>query len=427
MDLLAGRRGGPPRQKNMRQSQLFYQTKKEVPKDIEAISHKLLYRADLIDQLGSGIYSFLPLGWLVHQKIAQVIREEMLKIGGQEVFLPTLHPKALWQKSGRWEDMNPPLYKLKDSHKKDFALGSTHEEVMSKIAKERVSSYKDLPFALFQFQTKFRNELRYTGGLLRTREFVMKDLYSFHADQKDFEKYYEQAAKSYLKIFKRCGLSAVRVKASGVGFTSSFTDEFQALTPVGEDSVVYCPKCDFAQNKEIAQYKAGTKCPQCGTQLKQEKGIEIGNIFPLGTKYSKAFNLYFTDQKGKKQLVIMASYGIGVGRLLATIVETHHDKDGIIWPKEVAPYLVHLVPIEVEKKKAEKIYQDLQKQGIEVLYDDREGISPGQKLTESDLLGIPYRLVISKKTLKSGSLELKERAKKQAKLVKINKLSIIKF
>ncbi len=415
----------------MRQSQLFYKTKKQAPKDIEAISHQLLYRGDFIDQLGSGIYSFLPLGWLVHQKIAQIIREEMFNIGGQEVFLPSLHPKNIWQKSGRWETMNPPLYKLKDSHKKDFALGSTHEEVMAKIAKERVSSYKDLPFALFQIQTKFRNELRYTGGLLRTREFVMKDLYSFHADEKDFEKYYEIAAKSYLKIFKKCGLSAVRVKASGGGFTAEFTDEFQALTPVGEDTIIFCSKCGFAQNKEITKLKRGDKCPKCGAILKQEKGIEIGNIFPLGTKYSKPFDLSFIDKNGKKKLIIMASYGIGIGRLMAAIVEAHHDDRGIVWPKNVSPYLVHLLPIDMRERQiitqAEKIYRDLQKQGIEVLYDDRQDASTGEKLAESDLFGIPYRILISKKTLKKKSIELKERTKIKPRFIKINELSNFKF
>jgi len=355
----------------------------------------------------------------------------MVNIGGQEVFLPTLHPKKLWQKSGRWDAMKPPLFKLKDSHKKDFALGSTHEEVITKIAKERIKSYKDLPFALFQIQTKFRNELRYTGGLLRTREFVMKDLYSFHTDENDFQKYYEAAAKSYLKIFKRCGLSAVRVKASGAGFTASFTDEFQALSSVGEDSIIHCPKCDFAENKEIAKQKEGDKCPKCSNQLKQDNGIEIGNIFPLGTKYSKSFDLYFVDKNGKKKLVVMASYGIGIGRLMATIVEIHQDEKGIIWPKEIAPYSIHLLAIDAQEKgvisQAEKIYKDLQKEKIEVLYDDRQDISPGEKLAESDLIGIPYRMIVSKKSLKINSVELKERAKKNTELIKINDLTTFNF
>ncbi len=412
----------------MRQSKLFYRSKKEVPNDIEAVSYKFLYKGDFIDQLGSGIYSFLPLGWRVHQKVAQIIREEMLSIGGQEVFLPMMHPKTIWQKTGRWDTMSPPLFKLKDSHGKEFALGSTHEEIMTKIAKDRVSSYKDLPFSLFQIQTKFRNEVRYTGGLLRTREFAMKDLYSFHADEKDFQDYYSKVAKSYLKIFKRCGLSVKMVEASGEGFTSSFTHEFQALTPIGEDTVIYCPKCDFAQNKEIAKNKEGDKCPKCQTILKQSRGIEVGNIFPLGTKYSEPFDLSFTEKDGKKKLVIMASYGIGVGRLMATIIEANHDDNGIIWPKETAPYAVHLISLNLENKKikerAEKIYGHLQKAGVEVLYDDRIGVSPGEKFAESDLIGIPLRIVLSERTLEKDSVELKERAGKQAKLVKIKDLKI---
>jgi prolyl-tRNA synthetase len=412
----------------MLQSKLFYRSKKEVPNDIEAISHKFLYRGDFIDQLGSGLYSFLPLGWRVHQKIAQAIREEMLAVDGQEVFLPMMHPKAVWQQTGRWDKMSPPLFKLKDSHDKEFALGSTHEEIMAKVAKDRVSSYKDLPFSLFQIQTKFRNEIRFTGGLLRTREFAMKDLYSFHSDEKEFEIYYLKVAKSYLKIFKRCGLIVKIVEASGEGFTSSFTHEFQALTPIGEDTVIYCPKCDFAQNKEIAKDKEGDKCPKCKATLKQSRGIEVGNIFPLGTKYSEPFGLSFIDKDGNKKLVIMASYGIGVGRLLATIVEANHDESGIIWPKEVAPFSVHLVPIDLKDKKiktqSEKLYDHLQKSGVEVLYDDRTDIGPGQKLIESDLIGIPLRIVVSEKTLKNNSVEVKERSKKQVKLVKIKDLKI---
>ncbi|MBU3964410.1 hypothetical protein KJ562_01600 [Patescibacteria group bacterium] len=410
----------------MRQSKLFYKSKKDVPKDIDAISHQYLYRGDFIDQLGSGIYSFLPLGWTVHQKVAQIIREEMLEIGAQEVFLPMMHPKAIWQKTGRWDKMSPPLFKLKDSHNKEFALGSTHEEIMAKIAKDRISSYKDLPFYLFQIQTKFRNEIRFNGGLLRTREFAMKDLYSFHADEKDFQNYYLKVAKSYLKIFKRCGLSVKMVEASGEGFTSSFTHEFQALSPVGEDTIIYCPKSDFAQNKEIAKNKEGDKCPKCGAILKQSRGVEVGNIFPLGTKYSEPFDLSFIDKDGKKKLVIMASYGIGVGRLIATIVEANHDDNGIIWPKEVAPYAVHLVPIDLKDKKikeqADRIYDHLQKTKVEVLYDDRMDVGPGQKLIESDLIGIPLRIVISAKTLEKDSVEVKERSKKQVKFVKIKEL-----
>ena len=412
----------------MLQSKLFAQTKKTTPKDIEAISHKLLYRGDFIDQLSAGVYSFLPLGLRVHQKIIEIIRQEMQALGAQEVLLPSLHPKKIWEKSGRWQTIKPPLFKLKDSHKKDFALGSTHEEVMTKIVQERVRSYKDLPVALFQFQTKFRNEIRYTGGLLRTREFTMKDLYSFHASQEDFERFYEKVAQSYLRIFKKCGLQAIRVKASGLGFTNSFTDEFQVLTSVGEDTVIYCEKCGFAQNKEIAKLKEGDRCPQCGAPLRQQRGIEVGNIFPLGTKYPQAFNFYFIDKNGEKKLPIMGSYGIGIGRLMATIIEIHHDDKGMIWPENIAPYQAHLVPVEIRERKvkviADKIYQDLQAQEIEVLYDDRKQVSIGEKFAESDLIGIPLRIVVSKKTLLKNSVEIKKRGVKNPELIPIKKILI---
>jgi prolyl-tRNA synthetase len=393
----------------MKQSQLFYKAKKDVPKGIEALSHKYLYRGDFIDQLGSGIYSFLPLGWKVHQKIADIIRDEMIKIGGQEVFLPALQPKQVWEITGRWGHMDPPLFTLNDIHKKEFALGSTHEEVMTKVVKDRVESYKDLPFSLFQIQTKFRNEIRSTGGLLRTREFMMKDLYSFHSDQKEFEAFYERAGKSYLKIFKRCGLKAKMVEASGAGFTKEFTHEFQALTPVGEDTVFYCENCDFARNKEIID--GLEKCPECGKKLISEKGIEIGNIFPLGTKYSESFDLKFKDKDGIEKPVIMASYGIGVGRLLAAIIEAHHDDNGIVWPEEVAPFKVHLIDLGGDGK----LYDNLINRGVDVLLDDRD-VSMGQKLAEADLIGIPYRLIVSDKN--KGLIEIKERGKTKVELIK---------
>ncbi len=406
----------------MLQSQLFAKTKKEIPQEIESISHKLLYKGDFIDQLGSGIYSFLPLGLRVQQKIIGIIRQEMAELGAQEVLLPSLHPKKVWEQSGRWATINPPLFKIKDGHRKEFALGSTHEEVMTKIVKERVASYKDLPVMLFQFQTKFRNEMRYTGGLLRTREFIMKDLYSFHQNEQGFQEFYEKVAKSYLRIFQRCGLNAKRVKASGLGFTSSFTDEFQVLTPVGEDTVLYCDNCSFAQNKEIAKLKAGDKCPECGKYLKKERGIEVGNIFPLGTKYAKSFGLYFLDREGNKRLPIMGSYGIGVGRLMAAIVEVNHDQKGIIWPESVAPFDVHILALgiqEEEKEKALGLYQELRQSGLEVLYDDRDGVASGQKLIEADIIGCPLRIVVSPKTLKKQEVEIKQRKSKKIEMAQI--------
>jgi len=411
----------------MRQSQLFCQTKKELPKDVEAISHKLLLRADFISQLASGSFSFLPLGWRVHKKIENIIREEIEKIGGQEVFLPSLQLKEIWQKTGRWVKMDPPLFKLKDRHRKDFALGSTHEEVITELAKSRIHSYKDLPLSLYQIQNKFRNEMRFTGGLLRTREFVMKDLYSFHGNKRDLNNYLNKVIKAYQKIFKRCNLNVLVSKASGGTFAEKKqkTFEFQVPAKVGEDKVIFCKKCKWAINLEIAKVREGASCPKCKNRLEKINTIEVGHAFTLGTKYSKAFELYFSDKNGEKKLVQMGCYGIGLGRLMATIVEIHHDEKGIIWPKEVTPFKIHLIQIENTgrvKKAAEKLYKDLIKRNIEVLYDDRLDKTAGEKFVDCDLIGIPTRIIVSERTLQKNSVELKQRSKEEVKLIKIRHL-----
>lgn len=407
----------------MLQSKLFLKTKKEAPKEAKAISHRLLVRADFIDQLASGVYSFLPLGFKVLKNIEKIIREEMEKIGGQEIFLPTLQPKKIWQRTGRWKKMKPPLFKLKDRHKREFALGPTHEEVITKLVRDRIQSYKDLPLYLFQIQNKFRNELRFTGGLLRTREFLMKDLYSFHRDQKDLESYFEKVLASYEKIFKRCGLKSIKAEASGGAFTEkgAKTYEFQVPAKSGEDKIVFCKKCGFARSFALSGSKI---CPNCKNKLEKLNTIETGHCFELGEKYSKAFNLHFIDENGQRKLVIMGCYGIGLGRLMGAIVEIHHDQKGIIWPEEVAPLQVHLifVPGKKVKAQAQKIYKKLKAKGIKILFDDRKDITPGEKFAEADLIGIPYRIVVSEKTLAKNSLEVKKRSQKRARLIKIKKL-----
>ncbi len=413
----------------MIQSKLLAKTKKKVARDIRNEGYKFLIKGDFIEQLASGIYNFLPLGLKVHKKIEEIIREEMDSIGAQEVFLAALQPKELWERTDRWNKMSPPLFKLRDLHKKYFALGSTHEEVITILAKERIQSYKDLPQALYQIQTKFRNEVRSTGGLLRTREFVMKDLYSFHQTKKDLDKYFDKVAQSYQKIFKRCGLNSIRSEASGgtISGKEERTFEFQVKAENGEDKIFLCAGCGWAVNLEMVQGKIGANCPKCKkSSLKKVNTIEIGHIFSLGNKYSKALGLYFVDKQGKKKPVIMGCYGIGLGRLMGAIAEVHHDSRGIIWSREVAPFSLHLVPIEISnskvRKTSEKIYQDLQKEEKEVLYDDREDKSPGEKLADADLIGIPIRIVISKRTLEKDSVELKRRDKKKIKLVKTKEL-----
>ncbi len=403
----------------MRQSQLFAKTKKQSPKNAKIISHKFLIRGDFIDQLASGIYSFLPLGWRVHKKIEQIIREEMEAIGGQEVFLPVCQPKFLWEETNRWKTFEPPLFIIKDRHKKEFALGPTHEEVITDLVRKRVESYKDLPLYLFQIQNKFRNEMRSTGGLLRVREFIMKDLYSFHVSEKDLANYYKKVEKAYFKIFKRCQLKAVPMEAESGAIGGSISHEFAIINESGESKILICDNCGLAISFE--KMKQGKKCPKCGKKMEVKNCIEASHSFNLGTKYTEVMSAYFIDRTGEKKPIIMGCYGIGLGRLMATIIELHHDKNGIIWPKQVAPFDVHLIRIGDNKKvkaEAEKVYNALQKKQIEILYDDRKD-TPGIKFADADLIGIPLRIVISEKTLKRESVEFKKRNEKKIKLIKI--------
>lgn len=295
----------------MLQSELFTKTKREAPKDEEAINAQLLIRAGFVDKLMAGVYTFLPLGFLVLKKIENIIREEMVKIGGQEILMPALQPKANWQKTGRWETLDS-LFQLKSRHlQTDYALGPTHEEVVSPLAKKFVFSYKDLPFYVFQIQNKFRDEIRAKSGLLRTREFLMKDLYSFHRDEKDLDKYYEKAIGAYQNIFEKVGLGNLTYLtfASGGSF-SKYSHEFQTLTPAGEDTIYICEKCRVAVNEEII--KEQNSCPQCvNKKLKKEKAVEVGNIFKLKTKFSAPFDLKYKDEKGNEKEVIMGCYGVG--------------------------------------------------------------------------------------------------------------------
>ena len=406
----------------MKQSQLFNKTIKTIPREEESINAKLLIRAGFIHKEMAGVWSFLPLGLRVIRKIENIIREEMNAIGGQELLMTVLQPKSLWQETGRWSNgMEAIIYKVENG---EIGLGPTHEEEVCDIARTLIKSKDDLPLYLYQIQSKFRKEPRAKSGLLRCREFEMKDLYSFHSSQKDFEKYYEVVKKSYFKIFKKFGLNPFLTQASGGEFTKDFTHEFQVLSQSGEDKIIYCPSSHFSQNKEISKVKAGDKCPLCSKILKQGDAIEVGNIFPLKDKFSKKMNLSFFDEKGEKRNVMMGCYGIGVSRIMGTIVEIYHDQNGIIWPKEVAPFSVHLIPIEISnskvKKTTEKIYQNLQERNIDILYDDRQNKSPGEKFAEADLIGIPFRIVISEKTLKTNCLELKKRGSAKKELIKIN-------
>lgn len=393
----------------MRQSELFTKTRREAPKDEEAKNAKLLIRAGFINKEMAGVYDFLPLGLRVFRKIENLIREEMATLGAQEVSMSALQRKELWEKhfnQDRWSDANVDGWfktKLKDGG--ELGLAFTHEEPISNMLEQFVSSYQDLPFAVYQFQTKFRNEKRAKSGILRTKEFIMKDLYSFSVSEDEHNKFYEKTKTSYRRIFNRVGIGdfTYLTKASGGSF-SKYSHEFQTLTEAGEDTIyITDERKKEAVNKEIEQ----------PTKTKERTSIEVGNIFTLGTKFSEP-NLQFTDKNGEKRPVIMGSYGIGLGRLMGTIVEVLSDEKGIVWPKSVAPFEVHLLSLsEKTKKIADKLYEALQSKGVEVLYDDRE-VRAGEKFVDSDLIGIPTRVIVGEKT-KGAKFEVKDRVNNKSR------------
>lgn len=395
----------------MRYSKLFGKTIKEAPKDEVSLNAKLLTKAGFVRKEASGIYNFLPLGLLVLNKISNIVRESMNNAGGQEILLSSLQNKNSWEKTNRWESFDV-LFKVKSQLDTEYALGPTHEEVLVPIVKQLVNSYKDLPLYLYQIQNKFRDELRSKSGLLRGREFLMKDLYSFHESEEDLLDYYEKMKSVYLEIFKKCGLSAILTEASG-GTFSEFSHEFQVLTDSGEDEIIYCPNKHYGVNVDINKVKEGDQCPEGHGKYIRGKAIEVGNIFPLKTKFSEAFDLKFKDEKGNEKLAIMGCYGIGITRLMGTVAEVNNDEKGIIWPESIAPFQAHLIGL--NREKANVFYEKMKKMGIEVLYDDRENISAGEKFADCDLIGIPYRLVVSDKT--GDKIEIKKRTEEKTELI----------
>lgn len=402
-------------------SQTVIRPDKNPPKEAATINHRLLVQAGFVRQLTAGIYTYLPWGLRVLRKIEQVVREEMNAIGGDEVLMPMLHPAGIWKQSGGWDSIDV-LYKLKSRTGKEYALGQSQEEVVTPLMSEFINSYKDLPRAVYHIQWKFRDELRAKSGILRGREFYMKDMYSWHESQEDFEKFYEEAKKAYLKIFSRLGLVAKVTEASGGSFSDKISYEFEVLTEAGEANILYCDECEFCVNvDDIGKYDEGGECPSCGKGLlKPSKAAEVGNIFDLGEKYVKAFGLQFSDQEGKKRYPVMGCYGIGISRTMGVIVERFNDERGIVWPESVAPFKVSLVSLGAGEK-AEEIYQQLVKGGVEVLWDDREE-SAGVKFADADLIGNPYRVVVSERTLADGEVEIKRRDSDTTERVKLGEL-----
>ncbi len=541
----------------MRMTSMFGGTLRQAPAEAETISHQLLLRAAAIRQLGAGIYSFLPLGWRVIRKIEQIMREEMDAIDGQELRLPALHPADVWKESGRWEDFGPAMLRLKDRSERDLALGPTHEEIVTDLARHEVRSYRQLPFMVYQMQTKFRDEPRPRGGLIRLREFIMKDAYSFHPDHESLDAYYPRMYEAYVHIFRRAGLRAIPVEADSGMMGGSGSHEFMLISASGEDTVMFCKTCGYAANLERAEFRkpapalsasaappepiaqlsdflsmpagamlktiiyasgneliaavvpgdlevneakfasatrianfhlaseeellqagiepgfvspvgknlrvivddsisktaeyvaggnkkdthllhvqpgrdftatqvadltsarVGDPCPRCGEGLHSERGIEAGHTFKLGTKYSAAMGATYLAADGKEYPLVMGSYGIGADRLMASLVEQHHDERGIIWPKSVAPFDAHLVILGAENEAVsaygDAVYKELTDAGLSVIYDDRVE-TPGVKFNDADLMGMPVRLTVSPRNIKQDVVELKPRSGTEASL-----------
>ena len=405
----------------MRQSQLFTKTRKEAPKDEVSKNAELLIRAGFIHKEMAGVYSFLPLGLRVLNNIVEIIREEMNNIGGQEIFLSTLQNKESWEKTDRWSDEKYDIwFKTFLKNGTELGLATTHEEPLTAIMKNYVASYRDLPKAVYQFQTKFRNETRAKSGIMRGREFLMKDMYSFSKDQKEHDLFYQKVKDAYVRIFERVGLGTVTYPTFALGGTfSKYSEEFQTMSDAGEDTIYVDELKKVAVNKEAFTPEIIADLGLDEKALIEKKGIEVGNIFNLGTKFSEPLELEYVDEKGGKQTVIMGCYGMGPSRIMGTIVEVLSDEKGIVWPKEIAPFDMHLIEMkgsEAVSVAAEKLYRDLNKKGISVLWDDRD-TRAGEKFADADLIGIPYRVVISEKTLKENKVELKLRTEGEAEFV----------
>lgn len=405
----------------MRQSRLFTKTKREDPKDEISKNARLLLRAGFVHKEMAGVYAFLPLGLRVLKKIEQIIREEMNAIGGQEVVLTALQEKELWEKTDRWDDaVVDTWFKTKLKNETELGLGFTHEEPLTRLMREHISSYRDLPAYVYQFQTKFRNETRAKSGIMRMREFLMKDLYSFSRTQEEHDIFYERASDAYIRIFERVGLGNITYKtfASG-GVFSKYSHEFQTLTDAGEDIIYVSEEKKIAINKEVYTEDVLKNLGIEKEELVEKKAVEVGNIFTLGTRFSLPLDLTFLEESGERAPVLMGCYGIGPGRVMGTIVEALSDEKGMIWPESVAPFKVHLLALGASEdvlETADKLYGELLDSGVEVLFDDRS-TSNGEKFADADLFGIPYRVVVSDRSIKEGGAEIKKRQEDKGSVV----------
>ena len=406
----------------MRLSRVFTKTRKDAPADETAKNAQLLIRAGFIHKEMAGVYAYLPLGLKVLENIKTIVRAEMDAIGGQEVQMTVLQPKELWEKTDRWDDAKVDnWFKTKLNNGTELGVGLTHEEPIVDALADYMKSYKDLPIFVYQIQSKFRNELRAKSGLLRGREFVMKDMYSFARNQDQHNELYEQAAEAYGRVYERLGIGDItfRTYADGGIFTSRFSDEFQMLSDIGEDTIFVDHDKKIAVNKEVYDDERLAATGIDKTKLEERRGIEVGNIFPLESKYTDALDVYYTDEQGNKQSIIAGCYGIGVSRLMGALAEHFADDKGLVWPESVAPAMVYLARLgdtPETVKAADEIYNQLTEKNVEVLYDDRDSRA-GEKFADADLMGIPYRLVVSDRSVEAGQHELKPRLSEDIELL----------
>ncbi len=400
----------------MRLSQFPLTTARETPSDADVVSQQLMLRAGYIRKLGSGLYTWMPLGLRVLRKVENIVREEMNRAGAHELLMPSIHPAELWQESGRWEKMGAEMLRIKDRHQRDFCYGPTHEEVIVHHVKQDLKSYRQLPFNYYQIQTKFRDEIRPRFGVMRSREFLMKDAYSFHMDETDLQREYANMRAAYTKIFTRLGVEFRIVSADSGNIGGAKSEEFHILAATGEDQLAVAEGGTFACNVEVSAAKGlkeGDPSPDGVGSIKFYRGIEGGHIFQLGRKYSEAMKLTVLDEKGAAVTPEMGCYGIGIGRLAAAVIEQSNDANGIIWPDSLAPFRLIICPINADKSPAakaaaEKLYEELAAAGVEVLLDDR-GLRPGGMFADADLIGIPHRVVIGDKSLATQQFEYKQR------------------
>ncbi len=390
---------------------------KDTPAEAEVISHQLLLRSGMIRKVASGIYNWLPLGFKTLKLVENIVREEMASTGSQEIFMPMVQPRDLWEDSKRWDKFGPELLRFKDRHERDFCLGPTHEEIITDLIRNNLSSYKELPLSLFQIQTKFRDEIRPRYGIMRGREFLMKDAYSFHLNQECLNNTYQTIREAYKAIFNRLGLEYKIVKADSGAIGGEISEEFHVLAESGEDTLAFSEESEIAINaellineKESIDSLQGKTFPDSQEEIKLAKGIEVGHIFQLGNVYSSAMNATVLDENGNRQALQMGCYGIGVSRIVAAAIEQNHDDKGIIWPKNIAPIQISILPIFKESSDktfifAEKLYKDLSKLGLRVMLDDRQERF-GKKITESELVGSSYAVVIGKSYTENKTIEL---------------------